>query len=89
MQHDEAIVLVVALGNDVCQLHPQRRRHVARVDGRVELVGGNLRLKLFQLRHPVQQVLEVEGLKGPRQRVTVHADGPAGVDEQYFALHSW
>ena len=81
VQHHEAVVAVVVVGYHVAQVSPPCRRHVARVDGRLKLVGIYLYVKLFQLRHVVQQVLEVERFQCPRGRVAVHADGAAGVDE--------
>ena len=79
MQHHEAVVLLVVVGNDVAQVGPQPWCHVARVDGGRELVRVNLQVKLLQLRHVIQQVLEVERLQRPCVRITVHADGSAGV----------
>ena len=80
VEHHEAVIVGIAVGNGVGQLRPQPWRHVAGVDGRVELVGGNLRLELLQLGHATQQVLEVKGLQCSGLRVAVHADGPAGID---------
>ena len=87
VEHDEAVVVVVVVGDAVGDVGPAGGRHVARVDGRRELEGVDRGVELLELGHMVQQVLEVEGLKGARQRVAVHADGAAGVDEKDFAAH--
>ena len=81
VQHYEAVVLLVAVGDAVRDVGPSGWRHVAGVDGRLELIGVDLRVKLFQFGHVVEQMLEVEGLQGARLRVAVHADRTACIDE--------
>ena len=84
VKHDETVVLVVAVGNDVSNGCPSGWRHVAGVDGRIELEGVDVGGELVQFRHVLKQVLEVEGFEGTRFGVAVHADGTAGVDEEDF-----
>jgi hypothetical protein len=62
------------------------RRHVTGVDGGLELIGIYLCVKLFQLGHVEQKVLEVERLEGSRGWIAVHADGATGIDEEYFRV---
>ena len=81
MQHDKAVVVVVVVGYNVRQVSPQSGRHIAGVDGRIELVGGNLRVKLLQFRHVLQQVLEVERLQGSRLWIAVHSYCSASINE--------
>ena len=87
VQHHEAIVLPVVVGDAVAEICPQGGCHVAGIDGRIELEGLNTSIKLPEFRYIIQQVLEVEGFQGTRLRVTVHADGPAGIDQKYSPLH--
>ena len=81
MEYYETVVLLVMVGNDVAQVCPQCRRHVAGVDGRLKLVGVNLQIELPQLGHILQEVLEVKRLQSARLRIAVHSDSPARVDE--------
>ena len=87
VQHDEAVVVCVAVGDAVGDVGPPRGRHVAGVDGRRELEGVDLRVELLELGHTAEQVLEVEGLQGAGLRITVHADCAARVDQKDSALH--
>ena len=87
VQHDEAVVVGVAVGDAVGDVGPPRGRHVAGVDGRRELEGVDLRVELLELGHTAEQVLEVEGLQGAGLRITVHADCAARVDQKDSALH--
>ena len=87
MQYHKAIVVVVVVADDVAQVCPQFRRHIAGVDGRRKLVVGNLRVELVQFGNVLQQVLKVERLQSSCLRIAVHADGSASVYKQYFTLH--
>ena len=71
VQHDEAVVAVIALLDGEGDFAPVRGIHVGAVDGRVEL-------------DVVDEVREVEGLQGVRLGVLNHADSAAGVDDEYL-----
>ena len=96
VEHNEAVVLVVVVGNDMGQLGPERRRHIAGIDRRVELVGGDVEVRgerrgargeLLQLGHAAEQVLEVKRLQGTRLRVAVHAYCPASIYQKNLRCH--
>ena len=87
MQHHEAVVVVVMVGDAVGEVCPEGRRHVAGVDGRIELEGVDLDIELFQLRHVLQQLFEIEGFEGTRLGIAVHTDGATCIDKQYLGSH--
>ena len=85
MEHHEAVVVVVAVGDAMADVGPSGGRHVAGVDGWRELIGLDFGVELLEFGHMDEQMLEVEGFEGTRLRVAVHADRAACIDEKYLA----
>ena len=81
VEHHKTVVVGIVVGDAVGELRPARRRHVAGVDGRVELIDVDRGIKLLQFGHVDDELLEVEGLQSTRLRVAFHADGTTGIDK--------
>ena len=89
MQHDKAVVEVVALLDGQRDVAPVRGVHVAAVDRRFELEMFNLVVQFLDLGHIVDEVVKVERLQGMGLGILDHADGAAGIDNEYFgSFHS-
>ena len=84
MQDDEAVVPVVVVNDDVHHVGPVRWIHVGGVQRRGELDGVEVDRNALQLGHVAEQVAEVDGLVRTGGRILDHADGAAGVDDQYM-----
>ena len=82
MEDDKTIVVLVVLRNDVHQLRPFFRHHVAGVDGWDELVNIHFCLQIRKLGHIGDEMVEVERLQRPSCRIASHAYGASCVDEQ-------
>ena len=59
VQNDKTIILCIARGDNINQLHPKGRRHIARIDGLRKLVNINLRRQQFYLGNVLQQMVEI------------------------------
>ena len=57
MEHHEAVVVVVAVGDTVRDVSPSGGRHVAGVDGWRELIGLDLGVELLEFGHMDEQML--------------------------------
>ena len=81
MQHHKTIVVVIVVCNDMRQVGPHAWCHVAGVNRRIKLIGGNLCVKLIQFWHILQKVLEVERLQSSCLRITIHSNRTPSVYE--------
>lgn len=81
VQDDETVVVVVVAADDFHNLGPEFRLHVRRVDGWVELVGGDVAVEAFQFGHMLEQLVEVEALQSTCFGILNHADGTAGINQ--------
>ena len=82
VEDDEAVVVLIARGDDAGKLLPLGRGDIAGVDGGRELTGMDVGIDLAQLRDMTQEMGEIEGLKGSSDGIAAHADGAAGIDEK-------
>ena len=83
VQDDKAVEVVVVIVDYFDNLCPKGGLHIGRVDGGIELVGRDAVVEALQLGDMLEQVVEVEVLKGTGLRVFYHSDSSTCVNQEY------
>ena len=82
MQDNEAVVVIIVVGDDAYDFRPSHRVHVAGVDRRVKLSHVDFRLNQFEFWHGRDEVVEVERLQYACHGILSHADGTSCIDDE-------
>ena len=70
--------------DDVHQLRPHQRRHVAGVDRRVEMIGVDAGTDVSEFRQVLHQVVEIEWFQRLCHGILPHAYCSPRIDEQHL-----